>query len=176
MNARIQIFGIASILIALCFTGCSFSSASDGEKSIDESQVPEISQFLEQAANHVGQEVSIKGEVSWVCEKSGGSIFITDGERYFRINAGSNITYFEKELEGTNVVAHGILEMSRITSERLASSEASAEANPERHDERKDHCNSKLHNVDRMQEWLEANDQDFYPDYTMEATKVEVID
>ena len=176
MNTRIQISGIAIMLIALFVTGCSLSTARDGESRVDENQVPEISQFLEQAGNHIDQEVSIKGEVSWVCEKSGGSIFITDGDRYFRINAGSNITYFESELEGATVVAHGTLNMSELTSERLARSEASAAANPERHAERKDHCTSKLHNVHRMQEWIEANDQDFYPNYTMEAERVEIIE
>jgi len=176
MNTRIQLSGIATILIALFVSSCSLSTARDGENRVDESQVPEISQFLEQAANHIDQEVSIKGKVSWVCEKSGGSIFITDGDRHFRINAGSNITYFEEELEGSTVIAHGVLNMSELTSERLARSEASAEANPERHDERRDHCNSKLHNVHRMQEWIEANDQDFYANYTMDATRVEVIE
>ncbi len=176
MNTRLRIIGITTFLMAFVFTACSLSTAGDGGKELNKSHVPGISQFLEEAASNVGEEVTIKGKVSWVCESSGRSIFITDGEHYFRINAGNDITYFDKELEGSTVMVSGVLNMSEITSERLARAEENAAANPERHEERKDHCNNKLHNVHRMQEWISANDQDYYPDYTMEANRLEVAE
>ena len=176
MNTGIIKPGILIFFISIFFTSCSLSTAGDSEKQREKDGVPRIDQLLGEASDRIDQEVSVTGKVSRVCESSGRSIFITDGEQYLRINKSEDISKFDAELTGATVIVHGILKISPITSERLERAEANAEANPERHEARRDHCNNKLHNVHRMQEWIAASDKDYYPNYTIDGIRVNIVE
>lgn len=176
MNIKINTHWIATLTIALIFSGCSLSTAEDGRRQLDPGEAPEIGELLAGAEEKTGEEVSVKGNVIWVCESSGRSIFITDGSQYFRINAGPDISYFDQELEGKTVAAKGTLQMTRLSKDFITGSKENALKDPHRHEERKDHCNSKMHNLESMKEWIEANDKEYYPSYTMDASAVEIIE
>ncbi len=175
MQKTIQLFMIA--IIAAGVGACSFSSdgANKGSNFASFENPLEVSTLFEIASDLADNEVAVTGLVSWVCERSASSFFVTDGEGFIRINASEEIPYFDEGLYGKKVIVKGMLKMQAIDEAWLERAETYAHANPDRHDERQVHCNSYLPNLHTMQAWIEENDQDFFPSYSLEVRQVDVL-
>jgi len=72
--------------------------------------------FQDYAIENVGKEVEIKGMVIHVCKHGGKKMFIIgeDPEKRVKLNASNKVSVFEMELEGSVVVAQGIIEPIEI--------------------------------------------------------------
>ena len=74
-------------------------------------QVITVHDLLQDPVKYVDQPVAIGGTVTHVCKHAGKRLHLTDiseGEN-IRVEAGESIVRFERELEGSNIVAYGIL-------------------------------------------------------------------
>ncbi len=172
MKSVFKYLGLVAALFVL--SSCGFSSRADNDPT-EKDRIPSIDQLLEIAADYVGEEVVVQGLVSFVCEKSGGSIFLTDGENFLRIEATGDIAYFEPEMIGHQMVFRGILKETRLNMERLERSESRALDNPEREAERRDHCVNKLVNILRMKQHLENTGEEYFSNYTMDGLDFEIL-
>lgn len=70
-----------------------------------------IVDFDNQAGNYVGKEVQLSGLVNHTCKHGGKRMFLIDPEteQTVKIEAGENITSFDAELEGSEVIVTGII-------------------------------------------------------------------
>ena len=67
--------------------------------------------FDDKAGDYVGKEVQIAGLVNHTCKHGGKRMFIIDPEteQTVKIEAGENITSFDADLEGSEVIVTGII-------------------------------------------------------------------
>ena len=104
-----------SIIPALfIFAACNNSQA-DKEKAVR----LEIANLDSLAPALVGKLVSVDGTVMHVCRESGKRFFL--GEENFKVLASDKIARFDVSLEGSDVIATGILKEDRITPQYLDS-------------------------------------------------------
>jgi hypothetical protein len=97
-------------LLAACNTG-----QADKEKAVR----LDIANLDSLAPALVGKLVSVDGTVMHVCRESGKRFFL--GEENFKVLASDKIARFDVSLEGSDVVASGILKEDRITKQYLDS-------------------------------------------------------
>jgi hypothetical protein len=74
-----------------------------------------VEEMAVKAPTLVGQTVQLKGVASHVCAVSGRKLFLADadGEKLFRVNAGMNISKFDKLIVDSIVVATGVVTENR---------------------------------------------------------------
>ena len=130
---------IKKILILFVFAAFIVSCNNTQNQSTDtESTEQEISTelvtlaivgFDDQAGDYVGKEVQITGLVNHTCKHGGKRMFIIDPEteQTVKIEAGENITSFDAELEGSEVIVTGIINELIIDEDYLLEWEAEIE-------------------------------------------------
>ena len=108
------------------------------------SKIYTIEEIIEKAPSLVGQTVQIKGVAQHVCATSGRKLFLAtpDGKMTFRVNAGKNITKFDKKVLKQNVIATGVVFETRTKMEALNKQEAAAIA-AEKAKAEPEHCSSE---------------------------------
>ena len=97
-------------------TGCDNGNSS-GNDSTSVSNTITVADFLANAENWAGKEVTISGTVSHCCRHSGKKMFVfgADPEQTVKINAGGEVSAFDMNLEGTDVEVTGtVIEDARI--------------------------------------------------------------
>lgn len=79
---------------------------------VEEATAVTVANFKEKAADLIDKEVLVEGTVTHVCKHGGKKMFIVgeDPEKRVKINASDKVSVFEPELEGSVVVAMGIIE------------------------------------------------------------------
>jgi hypothetical protein len=105
---------LSILLVPFLLAACNNNKA-DKEKAVrlDISNLDSIAPAL------VGKLVSVEGTVMHVCRESGKRFFL--GEENFKVLASDKIARFDVTLEGSDVIATGILKEDRITAQYLDS-------------------------------------------------------
>jgi len=78
-----------------------------------------VSELMKNADDYVDRTVKLTGTVSHVCRKSGKKLFLLGQEegQNFKINTGDNIPVFDVALEGSKVIAEGIIVKTTVEQE-----------------------------------------------------------
>lgn len=97
------------------------SESSSAEVVSQELAVVDVNTLLDNAQTYDGQEVLIKGTVTHVCKHSGKRLHLMgiDEQTMLRLEAGK-IGQFERELEGSDIIARGVFRREVIDEEYLA--------------------------------------------------------
>ncbi len=106
------------IALAVIFAACntiqekSSSSESTDQEPIDEQITITVAEFDKNAADYVGKEVQISGTLDHACRHGGKRMFIVgeDNVARVKIKAGENISGFDAELEGGQVIVIGVVD------------------------------------------------------------------
>lgn len=113
MIKKVLILSVFAVFFASCNNTQNPSNDTEStEQDINTELVTlAIVDFDEQAANYVGKEVQLSGLVNHTCKHGGKRMFIIDEEteQTVKIEAGENITSFDAELEGSDVLVTGIV-------------------------------------------------------------------
>ena len=100
----------ALILIALLVTACEKKQASE--------EVPQltVAQIDADAAQYVGKKVSVTGTAVHVCKHGGKRLFVIGDtpEPRFKITAGEQVNSFDVALEGSDIVATGVVQEQKV--------------------------------------------------------------
>jgi hypothetical protein len=159
--------------IVLFFVSCSGSGTSNEQEQ--EMQTLTITEFMSNAAESIGQEVQVTGIISHVCKHGGKRCFITDGENSIRIEASGNISAFNNENQGNEMIVRGIVKERRLEAELIAEREAKAIADMDHTHGDGEHCSAELQNIREMIEWMEANNKDYFSIYYLDGIDYELI-
>lgn len=122
---KINIFFVA--VLALVISACSNSNQNNEEKVVTEKSSQEadnvinVVDLLANAKEYDGKEVVITGTATHVCKHSGKRLHLmgSDEKTIIRVEAGE-IGQFERELEGSDIIATGIFHREVIDEEYLA--------------------------------------------------------
>ncbi len=118
----------ALFVISVFFISCGSNSGPVNEEKKAEVEIPvlSIANFEEEAENFIGENVIIEGTVVHVCQHGGKRMFLIDEDPDVRIKVtvGNDITSFEVELEGSEVVVYGFIDELRIDEDYLVQWEA----------------------------------------------------
>ncbi|MCD4732062.1 MAG: hypothetical protein K8R74_15755 [Bacteroidales bacterium] len=113
MIKKILILSVFAVFFAACNNTQNPSTDTEtAEQEIKTELVSlTIAGFDDQAGDFVGKEVQISGLVNHACKHGGKRMFIIDPEteQTVKIEAGENITSFDAELEGSDVLVTGIV-------------------------------------------------------------------
>lgn len=182
-------------LILFCLNSCGKKTSENQSSPEGQSTAFSVEKLVASAESEVGKEIQLKGVVTHVCKHSGKKCFLAgDTENLtMQVMAGGDITSFDKELIGSEIIVKGTLkEGKRISKEDIASQEQAvneemkASQNHE-HGEGCNHgdekgesaahqCESKLNNIKQMQAWMEKNNKDFYALYYIDGVSYELAE
>ena len=115
------------LLAFLVFVGCSNSTQdkktelSDQQAVVDEVVTVDLVSLLSNAEKYDGKEVLVTGTVVHVCKHSGKRLHLmaNDEKTKIRLESGA-IGQFERELEGSDIIAKGVFHREVIDEEHLA--------------------------------------------------------
>lgn len=111
------IFIFAVVLFFACGGNKSDSSESGGQTSsainvsITEVDIIPVEELLKNPDSYVDKEIKVEGLVTHVCKHSGQRLHLSNerGNGNIRVEAGDKIKRFERDLEGSEIVAQGVL-------------------------------------------------------------------
>ncbi len=108
------------------------SATEDQLSSVAEIEAPAVevimvADLLANPDDLVGKEIQVEGLVTHVCKHSGKRLHLSDekGEGKIRVEAGDIIKQFERDLEGSEIVATGVLRKQVIDEASIAELEQS---------------------------------------------------
>jgi hypothetical protein len=92
--------------------------ATENQKQ-EQTEVVKVTQVTNQPENFVDKKITVKGMVTHVCRHGGKKLHISasDSDQKLRIKAGENMSAFEREIEGSTVLATGKFIEERIDQE-----------------------------------------------------------
>ena len=113
MIRKILFLFVVTAFIAACNNTQNPSTDTEGSEQEMTAELVTLTivDFDNEAGNYVGKEVQISGLVNHTCKHGGKRMFIIDPEteQTVKIEAGENIASFDAELEGSEVIATGII-------------------------------------------------------------------
>ena len=113
MIRKILFLFVVTAFIAACNNTQNPSTDTEGSEQEMTAELVTLAivDFDNEAGNYVGKEVQISGLVNHTCKHGGKRMFIIDPEteQTVKIEAGENIASFDAELEGSEVIATGII-------------------------------------------------------------------
>lgn len=139
----------------------------------------EIQELLNIADQHLDQELTIAGTVNHVCSHSGRRCFLVDstGEYTVRVEAMGSIESFGKELIGSKIEVTGILKETRLTANEITDWEIELIVkNPQEEENVGENCSAEMANINKMREWMKANNKDYYAIYYIEGLNYELVE
>ncbi|MFW5706808.1 MAG: OB-fold nucleic acid binding domain-containing protein [Bacteroidota bacterium] len=166
---------IIIIIISAFFAACNDSTSRKNSSSEQDQPILTIAEFMENASESIGHETVVKGIISHVCSHGGKRCFITDGNNSIRIEATGNISAFNNENQGNEIIVRGIVKERRLDAEFIGEREAEAIANLDHSHEDGEHCSAELDNIKEMIAWMEANNKDYFSIYYIDGTDYELI-
>jgi len=111
---KLVYFSIATLL----FLGVNAALTAQTASVTAKGDLPEIeiANFENVADKHVDNKVSVKGTVVHVCKHGGKRMFLMGDDPNVRvkITKGKNMTAFEREMEGSDVSAEGIVRVKEV--------------------------------------------------------------
>lgn len=128
-----------------------FIIASCGNKQkTDETAKMTVAEITANTSDYVGKKISVTGTVVHVCKHGGKRMFIIgdEPEPRFKITAGENIGVFDIALEGSDVVAHGVIQAQKIDEEFLNNWEAEFNMEHDAKDGDAEHLHGQAREID----------------------------
>jgi len=110
---------VSGVLLVFIFSGCSKtvknteSQASTTENATAIAEVVSVTDLLANPELYDAKEIAVKGTVIHVCKHSGKRLHLlsSDESSQVRLEAGE-IGQFDKELEGTDIIARGVFHLA----------------------------------------------------------------
>lgn len=182
-----KVFGI--LVIAAVMVSCVSKEEKKEEACCDkEKEVFTVDKAIEDITAFVDKEIVIKGTVNHVCSHGGKRMFImgSDPDVAIKITPNDEIGVFEKELEGSHVMVHGVMKELRIDEAYVANlekeitegadSEAIHDHSGGTHDETEDADDEKKAQIEAMREQIAESEKGYYSQFWIEASKFEVVE
>jgi hypothetical protein len=134
MNMRNLIF-IATFSVLLMACEGKKAAESGGEVAVASEKVFEVKELMDDPDGMIDQMVQVQGTVTHVCRHSGKRLHLVDleSEKMIRLEAGEKIVRFERDLEGSDIIATGILRKQVIDDSYIES--LAGEGHGEQHHE-----------------------------------------
>jgi len=160
-----KFFLFALLLIAL-------ASCSGNIKQAEVAEVTtfELDDLMLLADQKINDTLTVVGYVTHTCKHSGQRCFI-EGESQdisMRIEAKGDIGSFDAELVGSKLSVTGIIKEQRLSQEYIAEAEKEVQERIEG-GETAESCAAEMSNIEKMRNWMEANNKDYYALYYMEG-------
>jgi len=191
MTKKLFVLIALAVIFAACNTTQEKSTGSESpeQEPIDEQITITVAEFDKNAADYVGKEVKISGTVDHTCKHGGKRMFIIDEdtEGRVKINAGESISSFDAELEGSQVVAIGVVDELVVNEAYLDKweKEVMEEAGEEHkiHDgkhekedqEGEDDTAHELERINNLRQQLAESGKDHLTFYSIECISYEII-
>lgn len=179
-----KVFGI--LTIATIMMSCGNKEQKTDEACCDkEKEIVTVDKVMADMASFVDKDIVIKGTVNHVCAHGGKRMFIMgeDPDVAIKITPSEEIGVFEKELEGSHVIVHGVLKELRIDEAYIANlekenaeSEALHDHSGGTHEETEEASEQKQHQIDAMRKQIAETENGYYSQYWIEASKFEVVE
>ncbi|MCK5839579.1 MAG: hypothetical protein KAG99_07005 [Bacteroidales bacterium] len=119
---------LALFVLSVFLVSCGTNSGPVNEEKAAEAEIPvlSIADFEDEAENYIGENVIIEGTVVHVCQHGGKRMFLIgeDPDVRIKVTVGNDISSFEVELEGSDVVVYGFVDELRIDEDYLVQWEA----------------------------------------------------
>jgi len=184
---KLVYFSIATLLFLGVNTALTAQTASVTAKG-DLPEI-EIANFENVADKHVDNKVSVKGTVVHVCKHGGKRMFLMGDDPNVRvkITKGKNMTAFEREMEGSDVSAEGIVRVKEVDNAYLDQWEQDVKANikesskkihtgEEGHEEHEGEAEETLKKIKNMRSQLKKSGKEALTFYSLECTDYKVLD
>ncbi len=145
-----------------------------------------LAEIEAQAPSLVDKMVKVEGTVMHVCRESGKRLFL--GEESFKVLASNKIGRFDVALEGSDVIATGILKEDRITEDYLNNWEKELQTDAQvplkeaihtgeaGHDEADESATeTQLGQIKNYREQIAASDKGYLSFYSLEVVNLKEI-
>jgi len=182
-------------VIAVIFSACSNNTGSSDEKNItgqeleeDDFAVLTVAEFDNNAGDFVNKKVQISGTVDRTCKHSGKRMFIVDGESKGRvkIEASNNISSFDAELEGSDVLVQGLVNETRVDeaylneweNEILMEMDSDHKIHDGKHVDEEDEIDkyaADMEKIENIRKKIAKSGEDYLSFYSIECLSFEVI-
>ncbi len=169
-----------------------------GEQKAEKETVYEVGQFLNVAADNVDKAVTVAGNVTHTCKHSGRRCFIVgeDPNVSIRVEAkgdfggfkseliGSKIIVagkgdfggFKSELIGSKIIVEGIAKERRLSKEYIDQMEEKIKEKQLKEDGSAESCQAEMNNINKMREWMKANNKDYYSIFYIDGESYKVTE
>lgn len=169
MKKRILVLMIAAASVCSCNF---FSSKTAEEPTVATDSIRTISQVLEMAAQNLDSVVTVQGNVKLVCTETGKVCVIVDEQgNTLNVESADSLVVFNTEMTGKTINVKGLIKENRVTAEEVTAMVAAQEAAPEA-----EKCAATAEKIATMQEWMKANEKDYYVSYFVLASEVTVVE
>lgn len=165
--------------LMLLLMGCNSSTTNTESQSASSSaKVLDIGEFMDAAESIIGEEINITGTVSHICSHSGKRCFIIDstGNQSVRIEAKGDISSFNRELSGSDIVVTGIVQEKRLDKAYLDEWELELKDQEEDAEDGGEHCAAELNNIQEMRDWMKDKNKDYYSIFYIDGTSYSLLD
>jgi hypothetical protein len=181
-----KVFGV--LLVLAVFAACTNQEQKSEETKEKEIAAVTVDEVNANIQSYVDKEIVIKGTVNHVCSHGGKRMFImgTDPDVAIKITPNDEIGVFEKELEGSHVVVHGVMKELRIDEAYVANlekeiaegsdNEAIHDHSGGTHDETEEVSDEKKAQIEAMREQIAESEKGYYSQFWIEASKFEVVE
>ncbi len=168
------LIGLFAIIIAIA---CKNSETTSNETNTPEEKVYELSEFMKIANDSLNKEVHVKGTVSHICSHSGRRCFLVDStaDISVKVEATGNISGFNRELSGMEVVVTGIVREKRLYNDYLDEWETKVLSQEKDLEEGGEHCASEMQNIKDMRKWMAENNKDYYQIIYLDGTDYNIL-
>jgi len=178
------------LFIAALFFNSTSGVIAQTESTTARGEIPEIqiSEFEQKASDLVGEKISVKGTVVHVCKHGGKRMFLIgeDPNTRVKITKGSNITAFKPEMEGSDAVAQGVVNVKTVDEAYLDQWEQEVKANikeskkkihtgEEGHEEKEGDQEETLNKIKNMRKQLKESNNDVLSFYSIESNEFKIL-
>lgn len=189
MRLKLKKLLMLLLIAGILATACSQQEKAEAEETKSEIATVKVDEFESQAVNFVEKEVKIKGTVVHVCEHGGKrcQIIGKDPNTKVKIEAGK-VEKFAKELEGSDIIAKGIVKEQKIDIAYLDNWESEVKNSDEKvegkeiHEgeeekEGEDHHSkeSTLKQIKNLRTQLKESGKDHLSFYSIECTEYQEV-
>lgn len=193
MTKKLFMLIALAVIFAACNTTQEKSAGSESQElePIDEQITITVVEFDKGAADYVGKEVQISGTVDHACKHGGKRMFIVGEDTVARvkINAGENISSFDAELEGSQVMVIGIVDelvvdkayLDKWEKEVIEETGEEHKIHDGKHEkedqegEDEDHTANELERIKNLRQQLAESGKDNLIFYSIECISYEII-
>lgn len=162
------------ILIAASWTAV--ISQNDSKQNTEKEKISTIAvdDFQSKAENLVDKEIFITGTVDHVCKHGGKRLQLIGSKEDARlkIEAGENISKFNKEIEGDEIQVHGLVKELRIDEAYLNDWEAEVK---DHHKPEDQEYKDDMKRIKNMREQVKNSEKGYLSFYSLDAIDFKVL-
>lgn len=173
------------LLSLAVLVSCNQNSKTTTENPVagEEVKTVTLSEFFEETDKAADSEIKISGLVDHVCKHGGQRMFIVDAsDNRLKITTGEDISEFEVDLEGKDVIVNGVVEEERIDNAYLDEWEAEVKGGNENHEtgvhdgNHTEEENATMAKINDYREQIKNTEKGYLSFYSVKAKSFEVKD